>query len=414
MAVAQPVRTGSQFKIESLAKATGLAYIFVLPWEKLIIVPGIGTGSRIVGMLAIAVTALTVASRQTIRRFHPLHGYLAAFVTYLVISSLWADSTTFAAVRSWTTLVNFGLALVLWEVLVSRADVQMAMKAYVLGAYITIAGVSFRALTGNVSEFQRRATLANTDENTVALILALGMPMAWYLATNRSSIMASGRVQRAIMFAYIPAAYLGILFTASRGGFVASLPFLISIPFGLRTISRRERGFVTTGLVAVVIGAAVLAPDTSWKRIFQTREQVATGDISSRVIVWRDGIELWLETPLNMLFGVGTGNFQYHVGKVSHNTPLSVLVEGGLVGGLLFAAVGTAILLAVFRSSLAPRMIWITNFAIWSIAGLSLTLHWHKVTWVLFALAIIHIRTDTLEPPPRASGVIHTRELANQ
>lgn len=400
--------------METLARGLAFLYIFVVPWEKLIIIPGLGTGLRIVGFGAIGATALVVVARGSVRKFHSLHAALFALSAYFALSSIWATSARFAAVRTQTLLINLLLVIVVNEVLNDRRDFVLAFRVYIYGCYIAVIGITFRVLTGNVSQFQRRATLANTDENTVALVLAVGLPLAWYLATNANVSRLVRNREKWLMFAYIPAAYLGILFTASRGGAVGSLPFLFSIPFAIRSISPRQRGLTIAGLVGVVVAAGASAPDTSWQRIFETGDQISSGDISSRVIVWEAGINLWLESPFSLLFGVGHGNYQFLVGKVSHNTPLAILVEGGLVGLLITAAVFAVLLQTVLRMAHGARLLWLTAFAIWGIAGLSLTLQWSKVTWAMFAMLIMHARlqasqasTDdsTIDPSRQPVGV---------
>ena len=378
--------------IRTLTRLSALLYVFVVPWEKLILIPGLGTGLRIVGFIALGCASLSILIQGSVRPFHMVHTTLFVFAVYLAISALWAESVLFASVRSWTILLNFFIVLVIYEALDTRDDLLLAMKAYVFGGYVAVAGISYRAITGNVTQFPRRATLANTDENTVALVLAIGLPMAWYLATNADVARTVTKIERIALFAYIPAAYLGILLTASRGGAIGSLPFLVSIPFAIRSISRRQRGLALTGLGAVVVLAGWAAPETSWDRVLQSREQIATGDISSRLVLWQDGLAIWLESPINMLIGVGNGNYQFLVGKVSHNTPLAVLVEGGLIGVLIFAAVGWSLLSSIRRIPYGPRLLWLTAFAILAIGSLSLTLQWTKVTWTLFALAIAHVR----------------------
>ncbi len=369
-----------------------LLYVFVIPWERLVIVPGLGSGSKIIGTVAIGLGVLTVLSRGTMRQLNAVHIMLYFLTAYFALSILWAQSLLFAGVRSWTMIVNLAMAIVITETLSTRQDLLWSFRSYVLGSYVSVFGVSFRYLSGNVTTFQRRATLANTNENTVALILAIGMPIAWYLATNSSLSQSIGRLERALYFAFIPAGFIGVLFTASRGGLLSTLPFLLSIPFTLRSISRRQRGLVTAALVGGVALSAFLAPSSSWRRIGQTQDQISSGNLSSRGELWAEGVSLWLDSPMNMVLGIGSGNYQFIIGKVSHNTPLSVLVEGGVIGLGLFGLLGWAILRDLRSAQQVTSRIWTAIFAIWTISSLSLTLQWHKLSWTIVALAIVHVR----------------------
>jgi O-antigen ligase len=76
------------------------------------------------------------------------------------------------------------------------------------------------------------------------------------------------------------------------------------------------------------------------------------------------------------------------VGKVAHNSYLSVLVELGLIGFLLF----TAILVLVARHTLGrsrwDSSFWLAILVTWSIAASTLTWEYRKPTWLFFGLLI--------------------------
>ncbi len=83
-------------------------------------------------------------------------------------------------------------------------------------------------------------------------------------------------------------------------------------------------------------------PETSWTRISTISAQVDSGDLNQRTAIWAAGLRAFAAHPV---LGVGEGAYlqisdrQLGEGFVAHNTFVSVLVELGIVGFLLFAAI---------------------------------------------------------------------------
>ena len=74
--------------------------------------------------------------------------------------------------------------------------------------------------------------------------MALALPLAWFLA----NFWARGLL-RWLNLIYLPAGILGIVLTASRGGFVIGLVGLLIIPLTLRYLGRGSRFGVAVFIV---------------------------------------------------------------------------------------------------------------------------------------------------------------------
>lgn len=124
----------------------------------------------------------------------------------------------------------------------------------------------------------------------------------------------------------------------SRGALLAGIAGLgAAVLFQLLT-GRLKRRDVSLG-AAVIVGASVVAA-LAWQ-VPELNEILLhrTGNISSgsgRADLWLAGLTAWSEHPL---VGVGLYNFGAAIGepgRFAHNTPLEVLVEGGLPAFLLY------------------------------------------------------------------------------
>jgi len=73
---------------------------------------------------------------------------------------------------------------------------------------------------------------------------------------------------------------------------------------------------------------------------------------------------------------------------VAHNSFLSVLVETGMVGLMLF---GTLFVIAVVSTFYLPKLesnLWRTVLFIWFLGASALTYEHHKPTWLVLALIV--------------------------
>lgn len=116
-----------------------------------------------------------------------------------------------------------------------------------------------------------------------------------------------------------------------------------------------------SGIIAVVVSAVVFA-GSSPKRllglaIFGTlaafgmtfytglldrystiATNIAERGGTGRFFLWRLAFEDWISSPISVFFGNGVGWFEHTYKVVSHNTPVTLLVDEGLISALLYLA----------------------------------------------------------------------------
>jgi O-antigen ligase len=367
--------------------------IFTVPWELAVDLPGIGTISRVIGLALLACWLFTVVVSGQVRRPTPFHLVVFLFVLWNAASLFWSFDRSTTLERLTTYAQLFVLLFVLWDLLTTPAALTGGLQAYVLGGYVsafsTFYSYYYAADFYGCAECpDRRFSAATFQPDDLAGILALGIPLAWYLAVFCYQQGKLGGWLRLVNYAYVPVASLAIALTGTRGALLASVP---AFAFALATMTQlRLRTRIALGL-ALVVGLDALQefiPLTSFQRLGTIGSEVAKGDLNGRVTIWRHGLAMFVQHPL---IGVGSGAFRaaIGIGKVAHNVYLSILVELGVIGFLLFAMILTMALGKALRHTGWAKWFWLSLLAGWAIDAFSLTLEMRKPTWLVLGLVVL-------------------------
>lgn len=390
--------------MRAIALVLSLALIFVIPWEGMIRFPGLGTAAKALGIIVGVFWLATVLITGRFRKLGLFHVAVAIFVLWNAISVFWsADAnTTVARVVTWVQL--FILILVLWDLYTTRSAVQAGLQAYVLGAYVAIASALANYFAGNpyYSTYQRFSPAETTNPDGFGFIVALGIPLAWYLASSKST-QGMSRFLRFVNFAYIPVAFMGIALSGTRTALIAAIP---AMAFGLASLARLRPiariSFLLLLTAAILILLPEIRPLRSFQRLGTTYSELTEGDLNNRLNNWQEGLVTFTEHPV---LGIGSSMYrsQNSLGKVAHNSFLSVLVELGLIGFLMFAAVLTIAIVHARAQPAWDARFWLTILMVWAIGASTLSWEFRKTTWLFLSLlvasAAINSRRETVEQP---------------
>lgn len=367
----------------AIAYAALWIFVFAVPWENILVIPGIGTISRLTGMAALGLAVLAVVITGRVRRPQPFH--LAALL-FVIWAGLGAFRTADQARGFGKFATYFQLLLVLWmiwELAPSFKRQRALMLAYVCGAYVAAVNtiVVYRTVTGTPSPLGgggSRFAAQGFDPNDLGMTLALGLPMAWYLGMTYPR-----PLMRWLCRGYIPVGLVAIGLTGSRGALVASIVALTVIPLSMTQLSPAK--IVAAVFLLFASGAAAVAyiPQTSWDRFATTRTEVASGTLNSRLRIWKDALQAFSHKPV---IGYGTSGFNWAVRSQSHNAYLGVLVEQGIIGFMMFAAMFVAVFLKILRMPPMERRFALVLMATVGVAMLPLGWDDRKPVWVILAL----------------------------
>ncbi|MGD9696730.1 MAG: O-antigen ligase family protein [Thermoleophilia bacterium] len=353
---------------------------------------------------------------------------LAAFVAVLLVSLLWSADPDQAAIKAACFYLPFTLLYVLVVAWWPRGRALATLTT------ITVAGGTVAALVGLYQYLTRELWWNETlqqanvysrffrvngiffDPNILGRYLAVGilaaLALAWY--RRRPAELAALAVAVAVMAG-------GLVVTFSRSS-------TLMLMVGLILLASRAvgplRALLCGGAILVVLGGAAFATSgnvrdaaTDSSRL----EKVSEG----RFDLMRGGLTIWRDNPV---VGAGLGGFEKRFEEtltpveqrrvrvvISHNAPITVLSENGVVGGALLVALLLGAGWAMVRGSSRQGMY---GWARWTMAAAALGIVVHSLlyaalfedpfTWVLAAAAVAVAaaapRPDPAEDEPAGAG----------
>ena len=314
-------------------------FVFSLPYENGVTIPGVGSLARIAGFLAVGVVVLTLVERGQVR-LRPWSVFLsitAIYVLWNLASHFWSVEPAATITRA-ATLVQ--LAAMVWMVHQIGSDERrrdILAQAFVLGAYASI-GVAIVVFVTGSQTWSR--DVGGLNPNWFAIGCSFAVPVAWGLALRSRSA-----VTLYVNALYPAFAVFAVVLSASRGGFVTLLIALTVIPLtlGRLGLARQLLVFVLvfTGASATFLAAPQLFTglEANIERLQSTADEIDGGTLTGRTRIWDAGFDAFFASPI---VGHGYATFRHVVepslgrSRSAHNAFLSVAVGSGGVGLALF------------------------------------------------------------------------------
>jgi O-antigen ligase len=367
--------------------------VFAIPWEDAVTISGLGTSARLVGIVAAGLGVLAIIESGKVRRPAPGHIVMALFVLLAAASHLWSLYPEGTSVQIVSYIQLLLMVWLIWELAPRAAGQLKLMQAYVLGTFVSGIDTVYLFLTHQESAYQRYAG-AGLDANDLGLMMALSIPISYYLLLQAKGKMAwIYRLQLVL-------AGTTIVLTASRGAALASIVALAIIPLTSASLPARRKIAVLLTMVSVICAAVLFAPETSWERLSTAPSELEHGTLTGRTVIWTAGWEIFRAHPF---LGIGANAFRPIVSRVlaepirldqqayppappAHNTFLSVLVEQGVVGLIIFCLLLGVLAASMRTMPVFPRRLWTLSLVVWMVGVSSLTWEMRKPTWLLFGL----------------------------
>jgi O-antigen ligase len=369
--------------LASVGFALLAAFVFTMPLENSIIIPGFGTVGRVVGLVAFVVGIMAVVESGKVRSLTLPHLAMLAFVIWVSLTYFWTidPDETVEELLSYVQLL--AMVWLIWQTAPKREQQTRLMQAYIAGAAILSVATILRNQSSVVG---LRQGAFNMNPNDIGLRIVLSVPMALYLSTiDKSAIRAwLYRAQTVVVVC-------ALFFTASRGAFVAFLASLLMIPLTFRAWSARQKVATAVLVVVAVMAALKVVPKAAWERLGSTGTEITQGTMDARTVIWHAGMEVYLEHPF---LGVGAGSFPASVQRKTatawapHNTFLSVLVEQGAVGFSIFAVLLMALFYTAMKMRGRERSLWLVMLLTWGLGASVMNWEYYKPTWFVFAMIV--------------------------
>lgn len=411
--------------IITLSRALILLFVFSIPWEEMVVIPGVGTLTKVCGALSALSLVLYMAIHKRVY-WHIFFSFGFAFVVFSWLSLFWSidRSATFARVATYTQLF---VAVFLIFQIADRSLVKQMMVAFSLGCWVLVLGTFHQYMLG-IESHHERYSAPGTNPNTLAAAVALSIPMA--LVGLRQSVIPLWLYS--LLIALVPAGLVTISLTGSRTGFVLMMLTLFALVVYLAGLARGVR-WKTVAFWGLTYGILIsLTPMAAMERGFgafhelisaiegeptpvevegansgavatevsQGQSGVSVGEpgtLSSRTDIWGAGWDVFLE---NRWLGVGAGAFGSSVAEAleerqsPHSVYLGVLVEGGVVGLALWLLMMSAALFSCRSIPSDSRLFMGLLLFMLFLLFLVGNAEWRKVTWLLMMLPLVFTKTE--------------------
>jgi O-antigen ligase len=365
--------------------------VFAMPWEDAITISGFGTSVRLIGIVTLGLGVLAVVERGRVRRPALGHIVMALFVVLAVLSYLWSLYPEGTLIEAFSYVQLFIMVWLIWELAPGVQEQMHLMRAYVFGTFVSGIDTLYLFLSHQESVYQRYAG-AKLDANDLGLIMALSIPMSYYLLIqNHGRMVWLYRV-------HLILAGTTILLTASRGATLATVVALTIVPLTQARLGGRQRVALLLTVILLIGGILFFVPETSWERLATVPTEFEQGTFTGRTIIWKAGWEIFRVHPF---VGIGANAFRVIVSRElaepirmgeadpappAHNTFLSVLVEQGVLGFAVFCGMLGALAISLRGMPPFPQRLWIVSLAVWVVGVSSLTWEMRKPTWFFFGL----------------------------
>jgi O-antigen ligase len=415
-----PARGGTTLR--GLALAALVLFVFSIPYENGVTIPGIGSLARIAGFMAVGVVVLTLVERGRVR-LRPASLYLALVAVYV----LWNLASHFWSVEPGATMTRAAtliqLAAMVWMLHQVGSDERrrdVIAQAFVLGAYASI-GVALAVFVTGAQTWSR--DVGGLNPNWFAIGCSFAVPVAWGLALRA----------RRPLWLYLNALYpafavFAVVLSASRGGFVTLLIALTVIPLTLGRLGLVRQLIVFVLVITAATGTFLAAPqlfaglEANVERLQSTVDEIDGGTLTGRTVIWDAGVDAFMASPI---VGHGYATFRAVVepslgrGRSAHNAFLSVAVGSGVIGLALFATLIGVVAVGVI-AVLARRIEFLVIIATLIVGMVPANLENNKSVWFLLGwlaaarpLLLVPSRiTRSAAPRPTAVGRLRAVDVA--
>lgn len=292
-----------------------------------------------------------IANRLRLREI-PQFKYLLCILAFAMLTapiSIWPGGSSEFIIQGYAKNIVFVYLLV--QGARKEFSTRLIVGALITGCVLIVISL----LTGfgpevSVDAREDRINVAGTyDVNDLALLFVVALPFAFFMLKD------STKFQRLLLLAAIALMIIGIIKSASRGGFLGLM--VISVFLLLRS-SKQARKYAMMAILGGAIMFTIAAPAAYWARIgtiFSLQNDYNMNLQTGRMMVWQNGLKMIATYPIT---GVGINSFNIAHAEFSgtkinispHNSFLQIAAELGIPGIILF-------LLIIISSIIAARRV---------------------------------------------------------
>ena len=356
---------------------------------------GIGSLNRVIGGTVFFFWVCSLIYDGKFAKMTLFHLMCFAFITWYCISLWWSVDPGETLFRL-TLLQALVLVAMLWDLLRTPKDINLALRAFVIGVYISTILVYKATLVAPDQEWEARFA-GLFDPNDLALMVIMGLPLGVYLATQEKN-----RLFAMMGYGY-PLICVYVFFaTGSRGALMSCLPAVLFLLYSIPRFNKNSIPVFIFGGIGLIYLITKTDFGVNIARFADIQNSLGEGHLTGRTNLWWGG---WVAYKQHPFLGVGGGAYPaaafpfsgWGEKLVAHDTYWSTLAELGPVGFLLFFGILVTVTIGIFRHRGYLRLMWLSSMATWAIGVTALSWEFRSQTWLFFVLVICSSRAYRLE-----------------
>ncbi len=364
-------------------------FVFSLPWQAHIIIPGLGTVSRLLGFMLVGIGVLYILFKKNLKE-PPLFLIIGcAFVFWGLLSYIWSVNQGATIGRFIQNIQFLAMMWLIWEICDSKKDYRILMQLFVIGLFIPV----YEMLSMFISDAfgYYRISAGEFGANRMGLYLSLGIPIAWYLYITQKQ-----NIYNLINLIYIPLAIFCVVLTGSRMGLVATVIGMLIVPLTFFNLKTNSKIIVASfSIVCILISLMYYSEiaerlERNIERLSETHERIQASDYPGRNIIWQAGM---LKIPERPFQGFGAGTSRFVLGKElhrdqrsAHNTYIAILLDVGIIGIVMMLSIVLIAIIPALSMSYIVRIFTLISIMIIFAVMIVYNLDIEKSLWFMISM----------------------------
>ena len=387
-----------------------VALYFVTPlFSAIYDIPILGGFSPTILRLAFMVFVFKKLFRSELKINIPFFPLFCVWL-FLMFSALWSEYPLFSLKMYLPIFQYFLIILIANECIAEKKDIDFIIRLYVVASFIISVFLLIMVASGiTLEKGGTRLTVLGQDQNTIAYFLVVGLVFVRDIYFNGKLRVEKESLTIKIagigLFVVLPVA---IVATGSRTGFFIYILVLASFFTSFKGLSVFLISLFFVGFVAYYFDIDVFNyfEQKNIERIMEADEQIRAGDLTGRVEIWKESVNIIMENPF---WGTGLYTSQFEIAKyfpesgvsseglsmkASHNTYIQIFIEAGLIGFLIFIYSIYSIVSKIKRYS-TRKNTWILFFLVTGVVCMTLS---DVIFWpVFFMFSFLSLKEIQME-----------------
>ncbi len=361
-------------------------YILTAPFGMLAI-PGLGSAMKVICIFIVSAGMLLLFYEDAVIRFNNrLVWAWSLYVFYTAVSSLWSKDFEAGIYMGAGMVQVLILSLVVAKFNLLKKDIWIIEGAWIIVSFACL--MLFFGGAGHQYGYEGRSTIMFESGGSDPNEFCAYFYMALAFLTVR--ILRKGFKMTSLMsLIYMLAIFFCILLTGSRGGLLAAfvavaVSWLFFSSASLKKVAFLCIVFLSFYLIFTRFVIPILPAEIIMR--FRPTSIIADGG-SERAKIWEEAFADIFSGTTRLIYGYGPFGATF-MRPVMHNQFIQALMDGGLIGLLLFTNFFIELIKKAYR--LGPAFLGGTAAAFTSL--LTLTAYaFFKPVWVIFTMCLLSV-----------------------